>query len=147
MEADTIVMLPDIPVMYVAGQKGRPIAEQAPSAFQQLEACLPSLKQRRFYGVGLGDEYRACVAIGPDDDPAARPHPRWTIPGGTYARQRIRDWAAHRDVIKPTFEALRARHRIDPARPWIEYYRSRRELLALVPILAGQTADGLGQAD
>ena len=63
MEADTIVMLPDIPVMYVAGQKGRPIAEQAPSAFQQLEARLPSLKQRRFYGVGLGDEYRACVAI------------------------------------------------------------------------------------
>ena len=47
MEADTIVMLPDIPVMYVAGQKGRPIAEQAPSAFQQLEACLPSLKQDR----------------------------------------------------------------------------------------------------
>ena len=83
MEADTIVMLPDIPVMYVAGQKGRPIAEQAPSAFQQLEARLPSLKQRRFYGVGLGDEYRACVAIAPDDDPAAQPHPRWTIPGGT----------------------------------------------------------------
>src|SRR5438045_9717015 len=106
MEADTIVMLPDIPVMYVAGQKGRPIAEQAPSAFQQLEARLPSLKQRRFYGVGLGDEYRACVAIAPDDHPAALPHPRLTILDGSYALQRMRDYATHRHIIKPIFAAL-----------------------------------------
>ncbi|MBW1709055.1 MAG: hypothetical protein JRJ73_04120 [Deltaproteobacteria bacterium] len=63
MPRDTFVTIDDIPVMYVAGEKGRPIPEQAPEAFRELEAKLPSLKGRKFYGVEFAGEYRACAAI------------------------------------------------------------------------------------
>lgn len=134
MSNDTIVAIESIPVMYVAGQPGRPIAEQAPDAFQRLEAKLASLKGRRFYGVVIGDEYRACVAIAPDDDIDALPHPTSTLPGGRYARSRIAAWEAHRDQIGPIMQALRRRPDFDPTRPCIEYYRSRGELLLMAPV-------------
>jgi hypothetical protein len=134
MSRDSIVTIPDIAVMYVAGEAGRPIAQQAQAAFPALEAKLPTLKNRKFYGVGVGDEYRACVAIDGRDDPAALPHPRWTIPGGRYARRRIADWEHNTAQIGPAFEPLRQRPDFDPSRPWIEFYRSRRELFVMVPV-------------
>jgi hypothetical protein len=134
MDRDTIVTIPDIDVMYVAGEAGRPIPEQAQAAFPALEAGLPTLKSRKFYGVGVGDGYRACVAIDERDDPAALPHPRWTIPGGRYARRRIADWERNTAHIGPAFEALRRRPDFDPSRPWIEFYRSRRELFVMVAV-------------
>jgi len=134
IELDTIVTIPDIAVMYVAGDAGRPVPEQAQAAFPALEATLPTLKSRKFYGVGVGAEYRACVAIDERDDLQALPHARWTIPGGRYARRRIADRERNTDRIKPTFDALRARPDFDPSRPWIEFYRSRSELLVLVPV-------------
>ena len=134
MPADTIVTMPDIPVMYVAGETGRPISEQAPKAFAALEAKLASLKGRRFYGVVVDDAYRACVALAAGEDVGSLPHPRWAIPGGRYARRRIADWEDNLHLIAPGFAALRARPDADPARPCIEFYRSRRELLLLAPV-------------
>ncbi|MBW2140924.1 MAG: hypothetical protein JRG97_07610 [Deltaproteobacteria bacterium] len=119
MPRDTFVTIDDIPVMYVAGEKGRPIPEQAPEAFRELEAKLPSLKGRKFYGVEFAGEYRACAAIRENDDPSSLPHPAWVIPGGKYVRR---------------FEALVKENDIDPDRPFIEYYRSQRELFIMVPV-------------
>ncbi|HKV45750.1 MAG TPA: hypothetical protein VJT32_13920 [bacterium] len=135
MTDDTIVMLPDTPVMFVAGQAGKSIAEQAPRAFEALEAKLLSLKGRRFYGVVLGDEYRACVAIDPGDDPSSLPHPTWTLPGGKYVRRRILDWEQHLGLIGPTIQALLRRPDVDTSRPCLEFYRSQKELLVMVPVL------------
>lgn len=134
VNADSIVVIQDFPVMYVAGKAGAPIGEQAPQAFKELEAELSSLKGRRFYGVVVGDEYRACVAIDPHDDAATLPHPTWTIPGGRYVRRRIPNWEENVQVIAPTCQALRRRSDFDPSRPIIEYYRSRRELFVMVPV-------------
>jgi hypothetical protein len=134
MTTDAIVMVRDTPVMYVAGETGKPIAEQAPKAFKQLEAKLFSLKGKKFYGAVLGDEYRACVAIDPNDDPLSLPHPTWTLPGGKYVRRRIPNWEQHLDLIGPTCETLRRRSDFDPSRPTIEYYRSQKELLVMVPV-------------
>ena len=134
MASDTLVTLRDIAVMYAAGPPGKPIPEQAPAAFRRLEACLPSLKGRHFYGVVLGDEYRACVALAREDDDASLPHPTWTIPGGRYVRRRIRDWEQHVAEIGPALGALCRRADFDRSRPCIEYYRSRRELLILAPV-------------
>jgi len=134
MQGDTIVVMPEVRVMYVAGEAGRAIAEQAPEAFAALEARLPSLRGRKFYGVGVGQEYRACVAIDEAYDPAALSRACWTIPGGRYARSRIADWEQHLDRIAPALAALRRRSDLDPTRPWIEFYRSRRELLVMVPV-------------
>jgi len=134
MPNHTIVTMQSIPVMYVAGERGRPIAEQAPDAFQRLEAKLASLKGRKFYGLVVDGEYRACVAIAGDEDAATLPHPSWTVQGGKYARDKIADWEAHRDQIGPAMEALRRRPDFDPTRPCVEYYRSRRELLLMAPV-------------
>jgi hypothetical protein len=134
MATDTLVTLPDIAVMYVAGEAGKPIAEQAPAAFRQLEAPLASLKGRRFYGAVLRGEYRACIALEPGEDAAPLPHPVWTIPGGRYARRRLRDWERHTDMITPGFAALRGRADFDPSRPCLEFYRSQSELLLMAPV-------------
>lgn len=134
MAGDTVVTMDDIPVMYVDGEKGRPIAEQAPAAFEKLEAELPSLKGRKFYGVQSDGLYRACVALNETDDPSVLPHPAWVIPGGRYARRKIRDWEQHIDQIVQAFNDLHRDNEVDPARPNIEYYRSQRELFCLVPI-------------
>jgi hypothetical protein len=131
---DTIVTLRDIPVMYVAGEAGAPIGEQAPRAFKALEASLSTLKGRRFYGVVVDDEYRACVAIDSHDHVGARPHRTWTIPGGRYVRRRIPDWERRVEDIAPTCQALSRRADFDPSRYIIEYYRSQRELLVMVPV-------------
>ena len=129
-----MVTLPDTVVMFVAGKAGEPIAAQAPEAFMALEARLPSLKGRKFYGVVLGDEYRACVAIDSTDDPRALPHPTWILPGGKYVRRRILNWEEHLDLIGPTFQALLRRPDVDACRPFIEFCRSQTELLVMVPV-------------
>ena len=134
MPNDTIVDLPSIPVMFVAGERGKPIPEQAPEAFRKLEAKLPSLKHRKFYGVALGDEYRACVAIESGEEASLLPHPTWAIPGGKYVRRRIADWEKNLHLIGPTFAELRVGYDLDPSRPFIEHYRSQRELLLLLPV-------------
>jgi hypothetical protein len=104
MMRDTILTIDDIPVMYVAGTKGRPIPEQDPAAFRKLESNLPSLKGRRFYGVEVDDEYRACVGIIENDDRSSLPHPAWIIPGGKYVRRKIKNWEEHIDWIEPAYE-------------------------------------------
>lgn len=134
MTADTIVTAEDVLVMYVAGQRGRPIAEQAPEAFKTLEAGLSSLRGRKFYGVVVGDEYRACVAIDPKADASSVPYPTWTIPGGRYVRRRIEHWEENLRLIGLSFEDLRRRPDFDPTRSCVEYYRSQKELLLMVPV-------------
>jgi hypothetical protein len=135
MGDDIIVTMADIVVMYVDGPAEKPIGEQAPVAFAELEAQLTSLKRRRFYAVVIGDRYRACVAVEPADDTQALPHPTWTLPGGKFVRRKIADWEQHRDTIGPTFAALRSRGDSDLARSGIEFYRSQRELFVPVPVL------------
>lgn len=129
---EAIVQQRAIPVIYVAGETGRPHAEEAPKAFNRLEAQLPTLKGRHFYGTVVGDEYRACVEEQPGDE--VLDIARWTLPGGRYRCVRIADWEAHRDQIGPTAADLVSRPDYDPTRPVIEFYRSQRELKMLAPI-------------
>ena len=99
MASDTMVTIEPIFVMYVAGLKGAAIVEQAPIAFRQLETELPSLKGRKFYGVIIGDEYRACVAIDQNSDVSSLPFPTWSIPGGRCIRGKIPDWEKNIHLI------------------------------------------------
>ena len=141
----SIVTMPDIAVMYVAGQRGTPFNEQAPDSFSRLEAKLSSLKGRKFYGAVIGDEYRACTALEPTDNVASLPHPTWTLPGGRYVRRLIADWENNRHLIGPTFADLRSRKDMDSSRPCIEFYRSQRELFVLVPTRQPEVAGLSGQ--
>jgi len=48
---------------------------------------------------------------------------------------KMANWAQHRDEIGPTMMRLRGRSDFAPSRPCIEYYRSQRELVLMVPIV------------
>lgn len=127
----TIVETRDIDAMYVASATG---PSGAPVAFEKLEARLPTLKGRKFYGVFDGKQYRACVAIEPGESPAALGLARCVIRGGLYAREKMVDWRQRIPEIHEVFARLITEHGDDTTRPAIEYYRSSRELIVLSPV-------------
>ena len=117
--------------MFVISPSGPPGAGEA---FDALEARLPSLKGRKFYGTMLNGEYRACVARAAQDDPAAMGLQTWIIPGGAYARRKLEGWPERIREIGETFLAMSAEFPPDPSRPNIEFYRSQKELLLFLVV-------------
>ncbi len=128
------VVFPDTTVMYVDGDEAKPIPEQAKKAFNTLEDKFTSFKGRKFFGVVIGNKYRACSSITDYDKGSNLPHPTWTIPGGKYARIRIDNWEANTKKISLAFEELFSLDNVDFTRPGIEYYRSQYELYVMVPV-------------
>ena len=73
-------------------------ADDQPSitrAWAELEEAIVSLRGRKFYGMfdHVGREYRACVERQFHDDPEALGLELGTLPGGRYARERLRGGA------------------------------------------------------
>lgn len=133
------VQIPEIQVIRVrANMKGK----GPPEAFTLLESKLATLKGRKFYGTFRmnpeGEEYWACVARIEEDDPKAMQLETGIIPGGWYARKKIQNWekvvregklpAMFKELIKSNAD------NIDESRPSVEFYRSRDELLAMMPV-------------
>ena len=123
--------LEPVPVMFVVSASG---PQGAGEAFDRLEACLSSLRGRKFYGTMLNGEYRACVALEAQDAPAAMGLQTWIIPGGAYARRKLERWSERIPEIGKTFMAMAAEFPPDPARPNIEFYRSQKELLLFMAV-------------
>lgn len=128
-------MLADLPIMFVESPNGPAGSSEA---FKQLESCLESLKGRKFYATfhystGL---YRACVALDNTDDPKALGLEVGRIPGGKYTQRKLDNWTEHVDEIPDVFRALTQEYagRIDSTRPNIEFYKSQKELLLMLPI-------------
>ena len=134
MPIDTIVNSPAIPVMYVAGDSSKPINEQAPLAVEQLESSMTSLRGKKFYGVVVDGEYRACVRVNSGEDPELRKYLSFTIPGGRYVHRRLVDWDHQVELIGRSVNQLIARPDYDSSRPVIEFYRSDTELVIRVPV-------------
>jgi len=126
-----LVTLDDVRVMFVVSPSG---PQGAGEAFDRLEARLPSLKGRKFYGTLLNGEYRACVALEAQDAPAAMGLETWTIPGGVYARRKLERWSERLPEIGRIFGELAAEYPRDPTRPNIEFYRSQKELLLFMAV-------------
>lgn len=108
-------------------------------AFKTLETSLASLKGRKFYATfqySTG-QYRACVAIEDPDEPEQLGFQKWSIPGGLYAQEKLENWTEHAEEIPNVFEKMSRVYsgRIDSSRPSIEFYKSQKELLLLLPIL------------
>lgn len=108
----------------------------AKDAWEKLEAKIGNLKGRKFYGLYSTDrgEYQVCVAMREDDDPEGLRLKVGIIPGGKYAESKLMDWSERIQDIGSTFDALAAAHEVDETRPSIEFYRSHRELILLLPI-------------
>ena len=132
--ADSIVTMRAILVMYLSGDPQMPIPDQAPATIDRIEAQLTSLRGRRCYGVVVDGEYRACVTILADDDPAVLGLLAWNLPGGRYVRRKFTDFLSQVHVIPVVFEELMQRDDYDPSRPNLEYYRSHSELFLMVPV-------------
>jgi len=126
-----LVTLDDIKVMFLVSPSG---PQGAGEAFDRLEARLPSLKGRKFYGTLLNGEYRACVALEAQDAPATMGLESWTIPGGAYARRKLERWPERLPEIGQIFGALAAEYPRDSARPNVEFYRSQKELILFMAV-------------
>jgi len=103
----------------------------------ELEEAVGSLRGRKFYGAfdEARGEYRACVQLRDDDDPAALGLEVGVLPGGRYARRRLRgEPPALYELIGPTFKRLAERPDNDPNRPGIEYYRRHDLIDLLLPV-------------
>lgn len=133
MPSDSIVDLDTVPVVYVQGESGEPINVQAPSAFSILEGSLASLSGRKFYGVVIGNEYRACMAVNTDDE-TDYGFPCWAIPGGRYVRRRLAGAHEQPELIAPAVDELCSREDYDSTRPVIEFYRSKDEVVLMAPV-------------
>jgi hypothetical protein len=137
--SETLVELAVIPVLKVqADWKGA----GPPAAFAKLESKLPSLKGRKFYGMFWPpppeERYFACVAREESDDPEKLGLEVGEVPGGWYARRRIRDWEKHIPQIPVEFQDMIRvlGDQVDPSRPGVEFYRSQAELFVLLPVKA-----------
>jgi len=108
-------------------------------AFALLESKLPTRRGRKFYGTfritSEGEEYYACVVRAESDDPGAMGLETGTIPGGWYARRTLLDWESHLPEIHRIFLEMIRVENVDPSRPSVEFYRSRRELQLLLPVM------------
>lgn len=112
----------------------------AGQAFDKLESYLSSLRGRKFYGTFQAGEYRACVALQPEDRPSELGLATWVIPGGRYARRKVKDWTEKVAQLGEMFDALAEEYQADPERPSIEFYRSQSELHLLLPVLSAEEA-------
>lgn len=130
------VTIEEVPVLSVSEHGAPPVA--GPRAFERLEATLPSLRGRKFYGVfdPITGEYRACVATEEGDDPAVPGRSSAVIPGGTYLRARLRGPLAETTArISETLAAMATAATPDPGRRAVEFYRRSDELVVLFPVL------------
>jgi hypothetical protein len=104
--------------------------------FEKLEKRLGSLRGRKFYGVLEGSPgsgiYRACVAKNQEDD--CKDLESWIIPGGKYLKAKINNWGECLNLIGETFSEMTQFGDIDIGRPYIEFYRSQKELILFLPI-------------
>ena len=104
----------------------------------ELEETIGSLRGRKFYGAfdPVSHEYRACVELRDGEDHQALGLESGTLPGGRYARVRLRgEPPAVYALIAPTLERLAQRADRDPGRPSIEFYRRRDVIDLLQPVV------------
>lgn len=101
----------------------------------EVEDAVGSLRGRKCYGAFEGGEYRVCVQVREGDDAAALGLEVGELPGGRYARLRLKgEPPALYELIGPTFESLAQRADRDPTRPGIEFYRRHDVIDLLLPI-------------
>ena len=110
----------------------------AGKTFDKLESKLPSLKGRRFYGLSKleGDNitYFACVKVQGEEDASNFGLQEIVLPKGEYEREAIMDWEDHIDQIPEQFDKMGSKNLVDHQRFFVEYYRSQKELILMVPI-------------
>jgi hypothetical protein len=127
------VTLDPVPVMYIIT---RAPGVGVQKAFDTLESKFPTRRHRRFYGAFFHstNEYRACVTIEDGDKPETLGLLGWTIPGGKYKSQKLRDWQSRISEFPEIFAEMIRGENVDSSRPSVEYYRNLTECILYLPI-------------
>jgi DNA gyrase inhibitor GyrI len=100
------------------------------AAWAELESIVP-VRGNRFFGVVDGERYRVCV----EARDASYGLEAGTVPGGPYARERLRGTPpAVYARIGPAVQELERVVDVDVTRPVIEHYRRVDEIDVLVPV-------------
>ncbi len=123
-------ILNDVKVMCLTAES----MEKIPQTFRKLEASLPSMKGRKFYGTYQNGVYKACVAMLDSDNPSALGLDTDTIPGGKYVGEKLDNWQQHIKEIGQWFMETSDKVDFDESRPSIEFYRSMTELMMYLPV-------------
>jgi hypothetical protein len=126
----------DVPVMLQRTDDEIDAIRELWPRFEQLVG----LAGRRMYALVnvAAREYVSCTPIREDDDPVSLGLEVGVLPGGPYLRSRIKgEPPGLYERIAPGMQALVALTPIDPARPYVEYYRRYDEVELWVPIAAG----------
>ena len=132
-EKPMVVERDTVPVMFKSVSDEEAAIGQGIS---EVEAAIGSLRGRKCYGAFDGGEYRVCVQIREGDDPTAIGLEVGELPGGRYARVRLKGEPPDLyRLIAPTFERLARRADRDPSRPGIEFYRRHDVIDLLLPIV------------
>src|SRR3990172_10342600 len=136
MSQISLIKMDELNLMYVQASS---FPEGVQEAWRQLEGRLPAVKERKFFGtsrlVGERIEYRACVVPSDESEPSRLGLDTFTIPAGNYASKNLVDWTEQTHLIKTIFEELSSKYTVDSSRPHIEFYRSQKKLILMVPIV------------
>ncbi len=134
---DSIQQIESIVVARVKSDNG---PKGASKAFSKLESKMKSLKERKMYGVfnSKTGEYFACVELDKEHQDSMGFEVS-QIPGGKYAKKKIENWASRTNEISSLFEFLAKGCEangleVDSTRPHIEFYRSFKELILMLPV-------------
>jgi hypothetical protein len=126
LKSSDVVVREETPVVFIRCSDDLAAIREA---WARLEAVVP-LRGNTFFGTFDGREYRACAAV--DAERLAR----GVIPGGRYARTRLRgDAPAVYERIAPAVDELLAAVEVDRTRPVVEFYRRHDEIDILVPVV------------
>ena len=130
--------LVDLNEINVISVKAENFPDGIGEAFNRLESKLPSLRGRKFYGILLskpeGKEYRACMVPFNENESSVFDLESYTIPGGKYCRVILKGWEGKTNDIKKVFNSLSESLEFDSSRPQIEYYKSKKELILMMPV-------------
>ena len=129
------LMREDAPIMYLDVAFD---VEAIQAGWPRFESRFTTLRGRRLMAVVFAEQkiYRLATLMRDEDDPDSLGLRMGVLPGGPYLQLSLEgdERRVHRD-IGPAFEELRGLGEPDPSRPYIEVYRSPRQVDCLLPVV------------
>jgi hypothetical protein len=129
----------DIPGILTMSIVVKKFPEDVKDAFNSLEQKLSSKNGRQFLGAinvsNTNIEYKACLVQKAKNEHVTLGFDSYVIPGGKYITNKLVNWTKNTHLIKEMFEEMGYKFRFDANRPQLEYYKSNRELILMLPII------------
>ncbi len=119
--------------------KANRFPEEVDSAFSKIEKQYGKNSSHTFFGAinfnNAEVEYRACLEQKNKHAHNIQGIEKYIIPGGRYVSSRLLNWTRNTHLIKEIFNDLENKYIFDQTRPQLEYYKSNRELVLMLPII------------